>query len=805
MPANAPSDSRRLPAPDAAGWWRVIFEQTAIGVAQIQTATGRFLHVNARFADTLGYRREELERLDFPALTHSEDLPADGDPLRRLVAGEIREFTLQQRCHHKEGRVVWLKLTVAPLWAPGETPHCHLALVEDITERKRAEEAAQAKDREIRRQQERELRESDRKLRTLMGNLPGLVYRCANTPDWPFEFVSQGSLSLTGYTPAEITGRGAVTYGELIHPEDRQRVWTTIQDAIRLETPFDLEYRIRAKDGREKWVFERGRAVPSAGAAPPSLEGFITDITERKQAEAALRESERKYRELVENANSIILRWDPQGKITFLNEFGQKFFGYRENEILGRNLVGTLVPETETTGRELRPLMELIRANPTAFEQNTNENRLRDGRRVWIAWTNKAVCDAAGHPIEVLSIGTDITERRRAEAEKAQLQAQLFQAQKIESVGRLAGGVAHDFNNMLQAILGNAALALDESPPGSVLRECLEEIQKSALRSADLTRQLLAFARRQTIQPKVLDLNNTVAGTLKMLRRLIGEDIDLVWMPGADLWPVKVDPSQIDQILANLCVNARDAIAGVGRVTIATANRPLDAAEAPNHPECVPGDYVLLSVRDTGTGMDQETRAHLFEPFFTTKEIGKGTGLGLATVFGIVKQNLGLVSVESEPGRGTTFKIHLPRAQPEAVAAKPETVPPGRRGPETVLLVEDEEQVLNLGRRILTRHGYTVLAASGPEAAMVAAAGHAGPIHLLITDVVMPGLNGKQLRERLRASHPELKCLFMSGYTANVIAHDGVIEGGVHFLQKPFSLESLSEKVREILESPLKP
>ena len=672
MPANAPSDTRRLPAPDAAGWWRVIFEQTAIGVAQIETATGRFLHVNARFADTLGYRREELERLDFPALTHPEDLPADGDPLRRLVAGEIREFTLQQRCRHKEGRVVWLKLTVSPLWAPGERPHCHLALAEDITERKRAEEAAQEKDREIQHQQERELRES-----------------------------------------------------------------------------------------------------------------------------------ERKYRELVENANSIILRWDPQGQITFLNEFGQKFFGFRESEILGRNVVGTLVPETETTGRKLRPLMELIRANPAAFEQNINENRLRDGRRVWIAWTNKAVFDAAGHPIEVLSIGTDITERRRAEEEKAQLQAQLFQAQKIESVGRLAGGVAHDFNNMLQAILGNAALALDECPPGSALRECLEEIQKSALRSADLTRQLLAFARRQTIQPKVLDLNDTVAGTLKMLRRLIGEDIDLVWMPGAGLWPVKVDPSQIDQILANLCVNARDAIAGVGQVTIETANRALDDAEARNHPECVPGDYVLLSVSDTGKGMDQETRAHLFEPFFTTKEIGKGTGLGLATVFGIVKQNQGLVSVESEPGRGTTFKIHLPRAQAVSLTAKPEAVPPGRRGPETVLLVEDEEQVLNLGRRILTRQGYTVLAASGPEAAMAAAAGHAGPIHLLITDVVMPGMNGKQLRERLRASHPELNCLFMSGYTANVIAHDGVIEGGVHFLQKPFSLESLSGKVREILVSPL--
>jgi signal transduction histidine kinase/ActR/RegA family two-component response regulator len=395
----------------------------------------------------------------------------------------------------------------------------------------------------------------------------------------------------------------------------------------------------------------------------------------------------------------------------------------------------------------------------------------------------------------------EITERQRAEAEKEKLLEQLAQAQKMESVGRLAGGVAHDFNNMLQSILGNVALALDYSPPGTPVRENLDEIQKSAQRSAELTRQLLAFARKQTIQPKVLNLNDTVAGMLKMLHRLIGEDIQLVWRPGADLWPVKMDPSQIDQVLANLCVNARDAIAGVGKVSIETGNVTLDAAAAQSHPELVPGDYVLLSVSDNGQGMDAATRAHLFEPFFTTKAQGKGTGLGLATVFGAVSQSQGVINVDSKPGQGTTFKIFLPRAKAEVAAAAQESVHRSLRGTETVLLVEDEEQILNLGRRILKQYGYTVLALPTPQAALAVAAEHAGPIHLLVTDVVMPGMNGKELRDRLISSNPKLKCLFMSGYTADVIADNGVLDDGVHFIQKPFTIESLVETVRSVCES----
>ncbi len=399
----------------------------------------------------------------------------------------------------------------------------------------------------------------------------------------------------------------------------------------------------------------------------------------------------------------------------------------------------------------------------------------------------------------------DIARREKAEEEKDKLQARLNQAQKMESIGRLAGGVAHDFNNMLQAILGNTALALEQVPPSHPLRNDLQEIQQAAQRSADLTRQLLAFARKQTIAPKVLNLNDTVASMLQMLRRLIGEGIELSWIPGRDLWSVKIDPSQFDQILANLCVNARDAIGDTGKVTIETSNLTLDDTYARSHPECAPGDYVLLAVSDTGKGMDEETRSHLFEPFFTTKQLGQGTGLGLATVFGIVKQHLGAISVYSEPGQGTTFKIYLPRAEapPSRESPHPERASP--RGTETVLLVEDENQILGLARRILERQGYTVLAARTPSAAIELAQRHSGSIHLLLTDVVMPEMNGREPQKRIAAFHPGLRCLFMSGYTANVIVHHGVLDEGVQFLQKPFTIESLAGRVRETLERPAEP
>ncbi|TAL17526.1 response regulator [bacterium] len=393
----------------------------------------------------------------------------------------------------------------------------------------------------------------------------------------------------------------------------------------------------------------------------------------------------------------------------------------------------------------------------------------------------------------------DLSEIKRMEAERAKLEGQLLQSQKIESVGQLAGGVAHDFNNMLGVILGHAEFALEQIEPQNPLREDLEEIQKAAKRSAEITRQLLAFARKQTVAPKVLDLNDTIEPMQKMLRRLIGEDIYLEWKPGKDLWRVKIDPSQVDQLMANLVTNARDAIQGVGKVEIETDNVTLDEQYCEGHAGFMPGEYVLLAVSDSGAGMKKEELAKIFDPFFTTKERGKGTGLGLSTVYGIVKQNGGFINVYSEPGLGTTFRIYLPRTLAKAeTAAEPGSVTLG--GSETILLVEDEEAILGLGRRILASLGYRVLAAGSPAEALRLAEENKGAIGLLVTDVVMPEMNGKELYEKISAIQPGLKCLFMSGYTANVIAHRGVIDEGVNFLSKPFSLKTLGAKIREVLD-----
>lgn len=399
-----------------------------------------------------------------------------------------------------------------------------------------------------------------------------------------------------------------------------------------------------------------------------------------------------------------------------------------------------------------------------------------------------------------LKLARALEQRKRAEAEREKLQEQLNQVQKLESVGRLAGGVAHDFNNMLGVILGHTELALMKADPAQPLCSDLQEIRKAADRSAKLVRQLLAFARKETIAPKVLDLNRTVEGMLRMLRRLIGEDIELSWSPSALECHVKMDPTQIDQILANLCVNARDAIVGVGKIMIETAPVVFDEKYCVNHAGYVSGEFIMLAVSDDGCGMTKEIQEKIFEPFFTTKAVGEGTGLGLATVFGIVKQNNGFINVYSEPDHGTTFKIYLPRYTTKNISEKPDVPEPAKRGNETILLVEDQAEILELGKMMLESFGYAVLAAGTPDEAVSLAGKNAGEIDLLMTDVVMPGMNGRELAKKLEPIIPDLTCLFMSGYTADVIAHRGVLDEGVYFIQKPFSMQTLAGKVREALD-----
>ncbi len=405
-------------------------------------------------------------------------------------------------------------------------------------------------------------------------------------------------------------------------------------------------------------------------------------------------------------------------------------------------------------------------------------------------------------PGQFVTLFSDVTERKRAAAERESLREQLAQSQKLESIGRLAGGVAHDFNNMLNIILSNAEMLIDDVPLFSQLHDSLTQIQNAAKRSATLTAQLLAFARKQPMAPKKLDLNAQVESLLKMLRRLIGEELELVWKPGPDAGFILFDPSQLDQVLTNLCVNARDAIENHGTITIETGQVELSETDCSEIPDGVPGTFVMLKVSDTGRGMDEETRSHLFEPFFTTKALGKGTGLGLATVHGIISQNNGFVCVRSSPGKGTTFRVFLPRQD-----TKPSCSSPGTGaiqdifGSETILLVEDEPEILHVARRILERHGYRVLIALTPTAALELAENHGTEICLLVSDVVMPEMNGRDLARELIARIPHLKCLFMSGYTADYISRHGVLDDGVHFIQKPFTKQEFTLKVRQVLDA----
>src|SRR5216117_2458329 len=476
-------------------------------------------------------------------------------------------------------------------------------------------------------------------------------------------------------------------------------------------------------------------------------------------------------------------------RIAECNDAMARMYGYRE----ARDLIGTRLSDlhnvTDPTNRE--QIRAFIRAGYRVSDSETREHD-RDGRpRVFLNNVVGFVED--GHLVRVWGTQRDVTEQRH-------LEEQFRQSQKMEAVGQLAGGIAHDFNNLLTAILGNTQLLLRELPPGDSMHDDVEEIRKASERAASLTRQLLAYSRRQMLQPEVLDLNVVMAEMDKMLRRLIGEHIDLVAVFAPDLGRVRADPNQIEEVIVNLAVNARDAMPDGGKLTIATANVDLDETFAQAHLGSVPGSYAMLSVTDTGVGMDATVRAHLFEPFFTTKEVGKGTGLGLATVYGIVKQSDGYISVYSEVGRGTSFKIYLPRIDtPAPIQASPPKDRPDR-GTETILVVEDEPAVLSLSRRALEAQGYVVLAASDASDAMRVVERHGGTIHLLLTDVVMPGLSGRELADRLATRRPGIRVLYMSGYPGDAVVQHGALPHGSAFLQKPFSPDGLARKVKTASE-----
>lgn len=640
-----------------------------------------------------------------------------------------------------------------------------------------------------RRQAESALVESDRRLNVLMGNLPGMAYRCRFEPGWPMEFVSQGCLALTGYSAEELTSADGIQYGDLILPDDRQYVLDAVTEAVREGRPFTLEYSIRTKDGDERYVWEQGRWVSRGDNGADRLEGFIADITDRRRAEA---ERERLVT-AVEQAGEVIIITDPDGVIEYVNAAFERSTGYVRAEVLGRT------PKMLSSGVHddafYRDLWDTIRSGQVWSGRITNKRK--DGSLYTEEVTISPVLDAKGGVVNYVAAKGDIS--RRIELEELHQQSQ-----KLEAVGRLAGGVAHDFNNMLNVILTRVEMMLEESDADGPNREAMQEIHDAATRSAGLTKQLLGFARKQDASPRPVDLNETVAGMTRMLERLISEDIALVWSPGAGVPNVRIDPSQLDQVLVNLCVNARDAIEGTGRIAIETAAISGDEIEPAVAAGCAFERFAVLIVSDSGCGMDAETRERIFDPFYTTKGLGQGTGLGLATVYGIVKQNGGFIDVDSTEGKGSTFRICLPECtDPVEPLADPAPTSPraSRGGRELILFVEDEPAILRSGVAVLEKLGYRVLPALTPDDALQFAEEHKDAIDLLVTDVIMPGMDGHELAERLRSWHPNLPCLFTSGYTADIISKRGALDPGVHFLQKPFSVHDIADRVRALLDA----
>jgi two-component system cell cycle sensor histidine kinase/response regulator CckA len=752
-----------------------LYDLAPVGYCTI--SEGLLLKANLTAAGLLGVARKALVGKRMSSFIQKEDQNIYYRHYKQLVkTGAPQVFEL--RLKKSDGAIFWAQLVATAALDADGLPVCRMTM-SDISAIKEAE---------------RKLRESQQDFKNLVNSGMALIWTSGT--DMLCNYFNSVWLEFTGRSLEEELGNG---WAEGVHPDDFQRCLDIYVGAFDRQEPFSMEYRLRHHGGTYRWIIDVGCPRSDSRGEFLGYIGHCLDIDERKRVEEELRDSTAIITSVIENIPLMIfLKESTDLRFVLFNRAGEELLGYDRKTLLGKNNLDLFPPEQ--AAHFMAKDREVL-DGPTGILDIPEEAISTAKKGLRLLHTRK-VCikNTEGTSKFLLGISEDITERKYLEEEQEKLQAQLQQAHKMESVGLLAGGVAHDFNNMLAIILGYTEMILGKVAPTEPLVADLQEIQKAAEHSADLTRQLLAFARKQVVMPRVIDINDTIEGMLRMLRRLIGENIDLVWQPATGLWPVKIDPSQIDQILANLCVNARDAIGGIGRLTIETANRHLDAAYCALHLGAEPGEYVLVKVTDNGCGMDQETLSRIFEPFFTTKTFGEGTGLGLATVYGAVKQNNGFIHVDSWPGSGTTFSIYLPRHTSMAVSVVQEVAAqPTEGGLETILLVEDEAAILKMTTRMLQSLGYTVLAANSPEAAIRLAGESAGTIDLLLTDVVMPEMNGRDLAEHLSAFMPRLKCLLMSGYTADIIARQGKHEPGVYFIEKPFSKDGLAAKVRSAL------
>ncbi|MBK5225486.1 MAG: PAS domain S-box protein [Thermoleophilia bacterium] len=755
--------------------FRTIYDQSPLGMGFIDK-DGYIVDCNEQLSRIIGTSRERL--IGFNMISGVKD-EAMKSAVAAALLGKIGLFE-GDYVTVTSTRQVTLKATYGPLLYPDNVLKGVLFLCEDITERKRAEEALELSETNLRRAQ-------------WIGNLGSWSWDVpTNELNW-----SDQVFRIYGLDPKHTEPSYDIVIKTLA-PECREDFAKAIQDALEKDEPFEGDYCIILPDGSRRNTHTAGKVIRDEQRNPLKMFGIVQDITERKRMERELHDASSYTRSLIETSLDPLVTISSDGKIMDVNKATEVVTGVPRDELIGSDFSNYFTePEQAREGYQQVFETGSIMDYPLAIKHVS-------GRKTDVLYNAAVYRDDTGKIAGVFAAARDITKRKQAEEEKEKLREQLMQSQKMESVGRLAGGIAHDFNNALQTILGNTTLMMMEVPEGSKgnsLRENLEAVQRAGEHSADLTRQLLAFARQQTVETRLVDLNDTVADILSMLKRLIGEDINVSWLPEAEAATIKVDPAQVYQVLANLCINAREAIEGVGNVTIETHNISFDSAYVEDHAGFETGDYVMLEVSDDGCGMDKEVRDHLFEPFYTTRAFGKGTGLGLATVYGIVKQNDGFINVYSEPGEGTTFKIYLSLAvgKPAGREEAPVQLPRGHG--ETVLLVEDDVDILKLGTEILERMGYRVIAAATPDEAIDKAQKQIGEIALLVTDVVMPQMNGHDLATRLQELKPELKCLYMSGYTADVITNHGVLDEGLNFMQKPFSIEDVAAKVRHLLDS----
>jgi PAS domain S-box-containing protein len=754
--------------------FRNIFQYHSAVKLLIDPDTGSILQANEAAGKFYGWSPSELKKMRIQDINTllPEQIKKEMEKARslnrtyfefrhRLAGGSIRDVDVFSSRVEVDGK---------------ELLH---SIIHDVTERKKAEES---------------LREREAFQTAMISASPMAII--SYSPDGHVKTWNKAAESIFGWREEEVLGK-FVPY----MPKNQHREFSKfLESIVEGNMLSQVEVTRQHKNGSLIDVSISTAPIHDKESSLTAIMSVIEDVTQRKRAEAALVKSKERLNFALHMSKTGGWEMDLEDHTVYRTLEYDRIFGYESllPSWTSKMFMDHVFPEDRL---KVRNSFEKAITTKTDWTFECRIQRM-DGEIRWIWAAGCHIPDHKSQMKRMAGIVQDITDRKKAEEEKDKLNAQLIQAKKMESVGRLAGGVAHDFNNMLGVILGYTELALEDPTLGDGLRADLEEIRASATRSADITRQLLAFSRQQTISPKQLDLNETVESMLKMLRRLIGEDIDLSWHPGLNLWPILMDPTQLDQVLVNLCVNARDAITNVGRISIETDIKTFDKSYCKDHAGFVPGDFVLLSISDDGCGMDKTIQERIFEPFFTTKEMGQGTGLGLATVYGIIKQNNGFINLYSEPNQGTIFRLYLPRYEEalidQAKEKKVEMV--DERGDETILLVEDEEKILKMVTMMLERLGYKVLTANTPGDAIKLAIDHVGEIRLLMTDVVMPGMNGRELSEEIQTVSPEIRVLFMSGYTANVIANRGVLYDGVNFIQKPFSKKDLATKIREALD-----